>query len=295
MRGVLEQVVVLGLLALANLFDFLADRDEGFDQSVNLLKRFRLGDLDQQTGGNGPRAGRRVEAIVDQSLGKVHHLESDILEFGNVNQKLVSHTATVTGVLELVVILQTVGDVIGCEQRSLGRLLETSPSKHLDVSPCNGQDRSGTPRSGRDGVDSHLASCRCERVTREEWSEMLGDTDRANTRSSTTVRDREGLVQVQVGDIGTHDGRVGEGNLSLQVGTVQVHLTSVVVNNLEGFLDVLEVATSGSGLGDHGSSELVLVELSLGSQILQIDRTINLGLDGTTRIPAIIAEAGLVP
>ena len=43
---------------------------------------------------------------------------------------------------------------------------------------------------------------RCDGIARQERREVLGDRDRAHARTAAAVRDAEGLVQVQVADVG---------------------------------------------------------------------------------------------
>jgi hypothetical protein len=40
-------------------------------------------------------------------------------------------------------------------------------------------------------------------VAGKEWGEVFGDADRADSRSSTAVRDAKGLVKIEVADVGT--------------------------------------------------------------------------------------------
>lgn len=58
MRRILEQVVILGLIALDDLFGLASDRDHGIAESVDLFLGFRLGGLDEHSRRDGPRDGR---------------------------------------------------------------------------------------------------------------------------------------------------------------------------------------------------------------------------------------------
>ena len=57
-RSVLQQVVVLGLLALDDVFGFTTDADHGVAEPVDLFLALALGRLDEHTRGDGPRDGR---------------------------------------------------------------------------------------------------------------------------------------------------------------------------------------------------------------------------------------------
>ena len=66
---------------------------------------------------------------------------------------------------------------------------------------------------------------------------MRRNTDRANTRPAATMRNAEGLVQVQVADIGTKLWRRAMPDKGVQIGPVDIDLTA-------GFMD--DVAQLGN-------------------------------------------------
>ena len=70
-RRVLEHVVLLGHVALLNLGNLLADGDHGVAEAVELGLVLRLGGLDHDGAGDGPRHGGRVVAVILQALGDV--------------------------------------------------------------------------------------------------------------------------------------------------------------------------------------------------------------------------------
>ena len=148
-----------------------------------------------------------------------------------------------------VVVLETVGHVVGVQERRLSRVRETLASEHLDVCPGDKQNRCATILSSGNGIDSFIAVHGYDRVSRKEGREVLSDANGSrevsgsyidirdrmnvpNTGSSSSMWNGEGLVQVHVADITTAGRRVGEANLSVQVGTIQVHLTPVFVDDL---------------------------------------------------------------
>ena len=61
---------------------------------------------------------------------------------------------------------------------------------------------------------------------------MRGDADRAHARAAAAVRDAEGLVQVEVADVGA-DSRPGRQrpDLRVHVGAVHVDLAAVLVDD----------------------------------------------------------------
>ena len=67
--------------------------------------------------------------------------------------------------------------------------------------PYGAPETGPTPVSGPGG--------RVERVVGQERREVLAHTDRADARAAAAVRDAEGLVQVQVRDVGAEPARAG--------------------------------------------------------------------------------------
>ncbi len=66
----------------------------------------------------------------------------------------------------------------------------------------------------------------------QERREVLGDADRAHARTAAAVRDAEGLVQVQVADVGADVARAAEADLGVHVGAVHVDLAAVRVDDV---------------------------------------------------------------
>ena len=62
---------------------------------------------------------------------------------------------------------------------------------------------------GGDRADGALAARRHDRVAGQEGREVRGDRDRPHARAAAAVRDAEGLVQVQVADVGADVARAG--------------------------------------------------------------------------------------
>jgi len=82
-------------------------------------------------------------------------------------------------------------------------------------------------------------------MTWQVWGKVLPHADWADARATATVWDAEGLVQVQVADVGTDDARRCETQLRIHVGTIHVDLTTILVDDLANLLNiVLEESTS---------------------------------------------------
>jgi len=68
---------------------------------------------------------------------------------------------------------------------------------------------------------------------------MLPDADRSKTRTTTSVGDAEGLVEIQVADIcANHSGRC-DAKLSIHVGTIHVDLPTILMHRVADLLDAI--------------------------------------------------------
>ena len=70
-----------------------------------------------------------------------------------------------------------------------------------------------------------------ERVARQERRQVRGDADRPHAGAAAAVRDAEGLVQVEVADVGADVARAAEADLRVHVGAVHVDLAAVLVDD----------------------------------------------------------------
>ena len=69
------------------------------------------------------------------------------------------------------------------------------------------------------------------RVAGQERREVRRHADRPHARAAAAVRDAEGLVQVQVADVGADVARAAEADLRVHVGAVHVDLPAVLVHD----------------------------------------------------------------
>ena len=66
---------------------------------------------------------------------------------------------------------------------------------------------------------------------------MLGHADRANSWTTPSMRDAEGLVEIQVADIRTDVTGAAESDLGVHVSAVHVDLTTCLVDHGADLLD----------------------------------------------------------
>ena len=100
---------------------------------------------------------------------------------------------------------------------------------------------------------------------------MFGHTNRAHTRTATSVRAGKGLVQVQVTQIGPDGTRIRQAHLSVHVRAIHVHLCAARMDNPAYLLDFLFKDTVGRRIRNHQRRQFVLVRFRLLPQVVQVD------------------------
>jgi len=101
--------------------------------------------------------------------------------------------------------------------------------------------------------------------------EVFRHTDWTHPRTTTTVRNAKGLVEVQVADVCSEIAWLTQAYHGVHVGPIEVNLTTVFMNNAADFRDGLFKHTVGGGIGHHECREPIRVLLSLHSQVFQIN------------------------
>ena len=137
----------------------------------------------------------------------------------------------------------------------------------------------------------------CKRaMAGQEARQMRGDRDRADARSAAAVRNAEGLVQVQMRDVGAEFAGRGQPDQRVHVGAVDVDLAAVGVHDLADLPDAgLEHAVRRR-IGDHDRGQIGAMRCGLGLEVGEIDVAVaSSHATTTTCMPAICADAGLVP
>ena len=105
----------------------------------------------------------------------------------------------------------------------------------------------------------------------QELAQVLFGNHWANSRSTTTVRDAESLVQVQVRDIAPELAKLGKPNYCIGVGPIDVNLTTGCVNQVANLNHCLFIDTVCGGVSDHQSGERIAVLGDLGLQVSNIN------------------------
>src|SRR5690606_29042471 len=159
--------------------------------------------------------GRRVEAVVHQSLGDIFLTDArGCLERAQIDDAFVGDRAVAAGVQHREVCFQTPRDVVGVEDGDLGSHEHARRSHQTDVGPGDGQDACAAPGGRGDGCVASLWSFQCDHaVVGQERSQVFLDTDGAHAGAAATVGNAEGLVQVHVRDVSADVAGTGQADL----------------------------------------------------------------------------------
>ena len=170
---------------------------------------------------------------------------------------------------------------------SLSGSLKAPGSHHLDVGPGDGQDGGRPVRRGADHSERFCLLAQVDGAARgddgvggQEGSQVGLDSDGSHAGPSSTVRDAERLVEVEVRHVGAIVPGSAQTHLGVHVGPVQIDLPTRLVHQLAQRGDAgLEHAVSGR-ISYHDAGQSVLVSLHLGFDVLHVDRPVSGGLDG---------------
>ena len=100
---------------------------------------------------------------------------------------------------------------------------------------------------------------------------MSRHTDRTDAGTATAMGNAEGLVQVQMADIGTKGPRTAQTHLCIEVGAIEVHLTAMAMHQLADAANAGLEHAVGGGVGDHQRRQAVGMLRRASRQILLID------------------------
>ena len=209
-----------------------------------------------------------MEAVVDQPLGDVVDGDAGaVLEGPRVEDALMRDPTLAALVEHVEGAFEPLGDVVGVQDRDLGRLRQPLAAHHQDIGPGDRQDAGRAVGRGRDRAFRAAGFG----MAGQEGRQMRLDPDRAHARAAAAVRDAEGLVQVQVADIAADLAGLGEADHRVQVGAVDIDLPAVFVGDLadlaHGFLE----DAVGRGIGDHAGGQPVARRFGLGAEIVDVD------------------------
>ena len=276
-RGVrrpLQRVVLPVRPPFLDLPDFGADADQRFAEPVEFLAGLALRRLDHQRAGHREGHGGRVEPVVHQAFGDVLHADSGGgAERPAVEDELVRHPAPRPPVEQRVVRGEPVRHVVRREDRDFAGFAQAVRPHHADVGPGDRQDRRAAVRRG--GHRAHPPGVprlrRPLRMPRQERRQLGGAGHRPHSRPAAAVRDAEGLVQVDVADIGAELGGRGESHLRVQVRPVQIDPRPGLPRQPAHLGDALLEDAVRRGVGDHERPGPARVRGQLRRQVVERD------------------------
>ena len=108
------------------------------------------------------------------------------------------------------------------------------------------------------------------------------DRDRTDAGTAATVRNAEGLVQIQMADVGAEITGPAQSDLSIHVGAIHVNLASELMNDPADLDHALLEHAMGRRIGDHQGAETIGVRFGLGANVVDIDVAVVV----TTRSPS---------
>ena len=157
--------------------------------------------------------------------------------------------------------LQALGQQVGGQQGHLAGLAQARSAHHADVHPADRQNRS-TPQGCRRHGPHPTALNPCG--TRQEGQQMGCHCNRSHAGAAAAVGNAEGLVQVEVADIGAVETRLAQAHLGVEVGAIEIHLAAAGVHQLADAANSRLKHTVGGGIGDHQRRQLLGVGSGLG-------------------------------
>ena len=237
-RRVHQRIVFRRPFAVFDAADFFADGEHGVAEAVEFGQGFAFGRLYHQCAGDGEAHGRRVEAVVHQAFGDVINADaSAVFVRADVDDAFVRDVAVGIAVKHVVRAFEAGGDVVGVQDGNLARFFQAVRPHPPQVHPRDDVHQRAAPRRGADRQSAAVFE-RHDAVAGQEGFQVFFDGDGANAGAAATVRDGEGFVQVQVGDVRAVEAGRGEADLRVEVGAVEVHLSAVAVDDGAEFADV---------------------------------------------------------
>ena len=229
-------------------------------------------------------------AEVHQTLGYVVLVDTAFFDLATFEDQLMTYATRGSRIDDTESIFQTVSHVVGVQDGDFRSSAQTFVSHQTNV--CIGDSRYPCTSVWSSGYFQAVVVL-TQRVRWQEWSQVLGHTDRTYTRTSTSVGDGKGLVQIQMAHVCSDEARTGQSYLSIHVGTVHIHLTSTLVDAMAKIDNVRLEDTVRTRVGNHHGSDFVLVLFGLSHEVLHIyvaslvasyRHRIVSALDGTGRI-----------
>ena len=172
--------------------------------------------------------------------------------------------------------VEAIGQIVGGKKRHGTGLTQSRSPHHAQIHPADRKD-SSTPEC----CSGHRADCSAgwrsgQGMARQEWGEVSRHTDRTDTRTSTAMGNAEGLVQVEMTDICPVGARSTKADLSIEVGAIEIDLSSVGMDQIADAANARLKHTMGGWVGHHESRKPVGMVGHPGDEILLINVAVRI-------------------
>ena len=256
-RGVGEDIIVARHATFDNLLNFATNRDHGLAESIQLGFGFTLGRLDHERSRNRKGHGGRMKAEVHEALGYILRFNPRRpFELAEVQDKLVGHEPFLTRVEHREILLQPLGHVIGVQDGDLAGFGQAFGPHQRNVGPGDRQDAGAPIGRGGNRPDRLLASHLFHHwMTWEERGEVSRHSNGPHAGTAASVRDTEGLMQVEMAHVGTEVAGPAQPDLRVHIGPIQIHLSAVSMGDRANPADAFLEHPVGRGIGDHQRSQ----------------------------------------
>src|SRR5210317_297533 len=91
------------------------------------------------------------------------------------------------------------------------------------------------------------------------WGQIFNDTYRANTWSAASMRNAESLMQIEMRHISSKFSWLTQTNHRIQVGSINVNLTAMIMNNVAYFGNCCFKDSMRRRIGDHDGSQFIRI------------------------------------
>jgi hypothetical protein len=158
-RRVLEQIALPILFSIGDCLHLGVNGDHRIAETIELVFRFALGRLDHHRPANRPRNGRRVKAVIHQTLCHIFDFNACASPLAQVDNAFVRDEAMLALEKNGKVRIEPFSDVISVENRHLARAFQPGGAHHANVHPRDRQNAGAAPGRCRDRTDT-IADCR---------------------------------------------------------------------------------------------------------------------------------------
>ena len=108
---------------------------------------------------------------------------------------------------------------------------------------------------------------------------MRPDADRSHARTTAAMRNAEGLVQVEMADIGAVIAGPRQANLRIQIGAVEIDLPAMAVHDVADLADMFLEYAMSRRIGDHHRGEVLRMRFGLGAEVIDVDIAARVAAD----------------